>query len=210
MTSSTEEMNDMEFHPVSMDRWADLTAFFEQHGNTNYCWCMRWRLKSTHFKQLTAAGRRSQLASMVQANSPIGVLGYLQGQPVGWCSIAPRETYTILEGSTILKRIDHLPTWSVVCFFVDPGLRGHGLPVKLLIAAVSYAVSLGATIIEGYPVEPDQSYRFMGSTSIFQQADFREAGVAKNGRRIVRYFASQPPVDRPTSLPKGPQVNPKP
>jgi GNAT superfamily N-acetyltransferase len=191
MASSTEAMNDLEFHPVSMDRWADLIAFFEQHGNTNYCWCMRWRLKSTKFKQLTAAGRRSELASMVQANVPIGVLGYLQGQPVGWCSIAPREAYALLEGSTTLKRIDNLPTWSVVCFFVDPGLRGQGLPVKLLQAAVTYAVSLGATIIEGYPVVPDQSYRFMGSPSVFKQAGFREAGVAKNGRRIVRYFADE-------------------
>ena len=191
MSFSIEAMNDLEFHPISIDRWADLTAFFKQHGNTNYCWCMRWRLKSMQFKQLSAAERRNKLESLVQANIPIGVLGYRQGKAVGWCSVAPRETYTLLEGSTTLKRIDNLLTWSVVCFFVDPSLRGQGIPVKLLQAAVSFAVSQGATVIEGYPVEPNQSYRFMGSPSIFEQAGFREVGMAKNGRRIVRYFADE-------------------
>jgi len=191
MPSSTEAMNGLEFHPITIDRWDDLAAFFEQHGNPNYCWCMRWRLKSTEFKQLNAAKRRNKLASLVRANIPIGVLGYHQGKPVGWCSIAPRETYALLEASTTLKRIDNLPTWSVVCFFVDPGLRGQSLPVKLLKAAVTYAVSQGATIIEGYPVEPDQSYRFMGTPSVFEQAGFREAGIAKNGRRIVRFYVDE-------------------
>ncbi len=107
MPSSTEAMNDLEFHPVTLDRWGDLTAFFEQHGNPNYCWCMRWRLKSTEFKQLNAAKRRNKLASLVQANIPIGVLGYHRGKPIGWYSIAPRETYALLEGSTTLKRIDN-------------------------------------------------------------------------------------------------------
>ena len=191
MSSSIEVLNDLEFHPISIDRWADLTAFFERHGNTNYCWCTRWRLKSMQFKQLPAVERRNQLASLVQADIPIGVLAYRQGKAVGWCSVAPRETYALLEGSTTLKRIDNLPTWSVVCFFIDPGLRRQGLPVKLLRAAVSYAISQGAKIIEGYPVEPNKSYRFMGSPSIFEQAGFREVGTAKNGRRIVRYFANE-------------------
>lgn len=184
-------MNDFEFHPVTVDRWAALAAFFAGHGNPNYCWCMRWRLKSKEFKQLNSAGRRDKLASLVQASAPIGVRGYHRGKPVGWCSIAPRETYALLENSRTLKRIDDLPVWSVVCFFVDPALRGQNLPLKLLQAAVSYAVSQGARIIEGYPVEPDQSYRFMGSPAVFEQAGFREVGRAKNGRQIVRYFASE-------------------
>lgn len=184
-------MNELEFHPVTIDRWPDLAAFFEQYGNPNYCWCMRWRLKSTDFKQLNSANRRNRLESLVQENIPIGVLGYHQGKPVGWCSIAPRETYTLLERSRTLKRIDDRPTWSVVCFFVAPSMRGQGLSVKLLQAAVTYAISQGATIIEGYPVEPDQSYRFMGSPSAFEQVGFREVALARNGRSIVRFVVDK-------------------
>ncbi len=55
---------------------------------------------------------------------------------------------------------------------------------------MAYALAQGAMIIEGYPVEPDQSYRFMGSPVVFEQAGFREVAIAKNGRRIVRFIAA--------------------
>jgi GNAT superfamily N-acetyltransferase len=184
-------MHELVFHPASVDRFSDLVAFFAQHGNPNYCWCMRWRLKSTDFQKMKSRERRETLQALVQNTIPIGVLAYDQSQVVGWCSVAPRETYPLLEGSTTLKRIDNLPVWSVVCFFVAPHLRRQNVPLNLLQAAVQYALSQGATIIEGYPVEPDKSYRFMGSPSTFAQAGFREAGRAKNGRSIVRFLADE-------------------
>lgn len=184
-------MPNLTFNPVSKDTFSDLAAFFEQHGNPNYCWCMRWRMKSTEFQKAKSKERRSKLQFFVENNIPIGVMAYHQDKVVGWCSIAPRETYTLLESSTTLKRIDSLPVWSVVCFFIDPNLRSQNLPVKLLQAATKYAFSQGATIVEGYPVEPDKSYRFMGSPSTFEKAGFQEAGIAKNGRKIVRLYSGK-------------------
>lgn len=191
MPSAKKEMPDLEFHPVTADRWHDLASLFERHGNPGYCWCMRWRLKSAEFMRLKSAGRRNRLETLVKGNVPVGILGYLKGQPIGWCSIAPRENYTLLERSISLSRIDDLPAWSVVCFFVDRKVRGQALSVKLLQAAVAYATSRGATIVEGYPVEPGKSYRFMGSPSIFAKAGFRAVAVARNGRRIVRFVVGQ-------------------
>lgn len=190
MQLSQEELKDLEFHPVSKERWNDLETFFHGQGNANYCWCMYWRLKSTEFKQLSSEERQEKMKALVQANTPVGILGYRQGEPVGWCSIAPRETYAHLESSTTLTRIDDLPTWSVACFVVDPGMRGKGLPTALLRAGIDYAASKGATVIEGYPVGRDDPYRFMGSQEAFAQMGFREAAVAKNGRRIVRFHTN--------------------
>jgi GNAT superfamily N-acetyltransferase len=119
----------------------------------------------------------------VKSGTPVGLLAYREGQPVGWCSIAPRETYERLENSKMLKRIDDEQVWSVVCFFVKRSERGQGLPVRLLRAAVAYAVSHGARVVEGYPVEPGKSYRFMGSPLVFKQAGFLRPG--RNGRAIV-------------------------
>lgn len=77
-------MNDLEFQPVTAERWPDLAAFFEQHGNPNYCWPkgMRWRLKSAEFRQLKSGQRRERLEALVQQNVPVGIPGYRRGQPV--------------------------------------------------------------------------------------------------------------------------------
>jgi GNAT superfamily N-acetyltransferase len=190
MPSSKQEEPSLEFHPLTANRWCDLASLFEHHGNPGYCWCMTWRLSSGQYKQLDSTGRQKALEALVKTGTPTGILAYFDGQPVGWCSIAPRETYTRLEASTTLKRIDDLPTWSVVCFFVNRSVRGQGLSVKLLQAATAYAISRGARIIEGYPVAPHESYRFMGSPSTFKKVGFQVAATAGNGRQIMRFVVS--------------------
>lgn len=178
--------SDFEFHPLTIECWPDLVKLFEHHGNPGYCWCMTWRATSADYKQLDSTGRKRALHSFVQSHIPIGILAYHDDEPVGWCSIALRETYARLEKSTALKRIDDQPVWSVVCFFVRRDMRGQGLALQLLRAAVDYAASQGAHIVEGYPVEPGQSYQFMGSPAIFKAAGFHEVARAKNDRPIVR------------------------
>jgi len=198
MPSLKQEMPVLEFHPVTADRWSDLVSLFEHHGNPGYCWCMLWRMISSDYRQSDSTGRRNALASLVNQGIPIGILVYLNDEPAGWCSIAPRETHPRLEHSTTLKRIDDLPVWSVVCFFVNRKLREQGLSLRLLQVAVAYAISQGAKIIEGYPVEPHKkdeegnlqpvtSYRFMGSVSTFKKAGFLDASITAKGRRIMRF-----------------------
>jgi len=190
-------MSELEFHPLIADRWGDLVSLFEQHGNPGYCWCMLWRLPSSVYRQLDSSQRRNALHTLVNSGAPTGILAYLDGEPVGWCSVAPRATYLRLERSRTLKRIDDLPTWSVVCFYINRKLRHQGLPVKLLQAAVDYAIAQGAEVVEGYPIErhrdqagnwqPIASYRFMGSVSTFEKAGFQPAAIAGGGRRIMRF-----------------------
>ncbi len=201
MPSSRQATSIAEFHPLTTERWPDLLALFEHHGYPGSCWCMWWRLSSSQYNQLDAPGRKNGLKSLVKTGTPLGILGYLDDEPAGWCSVAPRETYLRLERSTTLKRIDTLPVWSVVCFYVKRQAQGQGLTLKLLQAAVAYARSQGAEIIEGYPVElqHDESGRwqgvglsgwYMGSVSTFQKAGFREVAVTEQGRRIMRWVMS--------------------
>jgi hypothetical protein len=123
---------EFQFRPVTIANWPDLVAFFRQHGKPNYCWCMRWRLRSSEFRQLNSAGRKDKMEELIRTNTPVGILGYYHDEPVGWCSIAPRETYRLLENSTSLKRIDRLAVWSIVCFFVDRAFRNTGFSLHLL------------------------------------------------------------------------------
>jgi acetyltransferase (GNAT) family protein len=181
----------LEFHPVTRDRLADLARFSERHGKFRYCSCMRWRMRSSQFGRSTKQSRVAALDQLVRAGMPIGVLAYLDGEPVGWCSVAPRETYEALERYRALPRIDHLPVWSVVCFFVDSRIRRNNATLGLLQAAAAYACSQGAEIIEGYPVEPGpRLYTYMGSPGIFREAGFRDVTPSGQPRQVMRYFAN--------------------
>ena len=103
------------------------------------------------------------------------------------------QEFSTLERSRILKPVDDQPVWSVVCFFVKRPSRRQGLTVQLLKAAVEYAKSNGAKIVEGYPVEPREGaspdvFVWTGLASAFKQAGFVEVLRRSETRPIMRYF----------------------
>jgi GNAT superfamily N-acetyltransferase len=148
---------------------------------------MRWRVTSADYQRSTTESRAATLEELVRKGTPVGVIAYVDGDPVGWCSIAPRDTYAALERSQALPRVDDAPVWSVVCFFVARRVRRQGLTLGLLKAAVEYARSQGAEIVEGYPVEPgSRLYTYMGSPSTFRRAGFHDVTPAGRARRVMR------------------------
>jgi GNAT superfamily N-acetyltransferase len=182
----------LEFHPVTHDRLPDLERFSGEHGKFRYCSCMRWRMTSSRFKESTARERAAALAGLVLGGTPVGILAYAQDRPVGWCSVAPRETYEGLARYKVLPRLDDEPVWAVVCFFIDREFRRRGSTRGLLGAAVGYAVSSGASIIEGYPVAPNSGlYTYMGSPATFGAAGFVDVTPPGRERRVMRYVAGK-------------------
>ncbi len=122
----------------------------------------------------------------------MGILAYVDGVPVGWCGIAPRETLPALDRSRILQRVDDRPVWSVHCFFVARPFRRRDLTARLLRAAVDYAGIKGAQIVEGYPVAPRNPtmpdvFAWTGLLSAFEGAGFVEVARRSETRPIVRY-----------------------
>lgn len=177
----------MEFHPVTEERLVELTRFSESHGKFRYCSCMYWRMERAEYKASSRDIREDTLLRMVTEGIPVGVLAYSEGEPVGWCSVAPRSTYAALERYRKLPRVDDSPVWSVVCFFIDSRFRRQGLTLRLLEAALDYARSQGATIVEGYPVEPgSRSYTYMGSPHTFERAGFKDVTPPDAQRRVMR------------------------
>jgi GNAT superfamily N-acetyltransferase len=178
----------LRFHPVTSERIADLRRFLEQHGKFRYCSCMRWRMRSSEFSASAKDDRVLALERLVRAGRAVGVLAYAGREPIGWCSIAPRDSYAGLERYRALPRIDDCPVWSVACFFVASKFRRQGVTLGLLQAAVSYARSRGAEIVEGYPVEPDSGlYTYMGSPTAFRAAGFRDVTPVGQARLVMRH-----------------------
>jgi GNAT superfamily N-acetyltransferase len=155
---------------------------------------MWWRLSRAEFDRQNAAERRAGLKGLVDSGQPPGILAYAGDEPAAWVSIGPRESFASLERSRTLKRVDDRPVWSIVCFFVAKAFRGQGLMVALLRGAVAYAVSQGAQIVEGYPVDPGEervdggSTGFVGLISAYRRAGFVEVARPTERRAVMRHY----------------------
>ena len=133
---------------------------------------------------------RRAMKALVDAGTVPGLIGYEDGVPVSWVSLAPREEYPKLLRSPIMKPVDDRPVWSIVCFFVDRNARGRGLSERMLRAAVDHARSCGARLVEAYPVDKDErsdpDSMFFGAKSMYDRAGFREVARRRPARPVVR------------------------
>lgn len=154
---------------------------------------MWWRLARSEFERRKGAGNRRAMRTIVASGRVPGLIAYVDGVPAGWCSVAPRDDYPVLGRSRVLRRVDERPVWSVVCFFIARSHRRTGLAVRLLEGAVSYAREKGASIVEGYPVEPrtvpmPEAFAYTGIASMFRKAGFVEAARRSATRPVMRRY----------------------
>ncbi len=172
------------YRGVDSETWDDLVRLFTARGGPKYCWCMVWRSMPPGESRSDRDAKRSALDERVRDGVPMGILGYADGEPMAWCSIAPRDTYRRgLAGAA--SGGDGV--WSIACFFVPRRLRGQGATRCLIAAAVEFAREGGARTVEAYPPEPGSpSYRFMGSVSSFLESGFREVDTVGTRRRVMR------------------------
>lgn len=181
------------FKPLTVDTWKSFEKLFGPRGACGGCWCMTWRLLKNEYDVSKGEGNKMKMKKLVTRNDAIGIMAFDGEVPVGWCAIAPREKYVRLEKSRTLKPIDDKPVWCVSCFFIEKSYRKKGLSVPLLKAAIEYAGTFGARIIEGYPVDPKENkmpdvFAWTGILSSYLKAGFIEQERNSASRPIVRYF----------------------
>ena len=132
------------------------------------------------------------MKKIVERKEPVGVIGYVDGIPAGWCAVAPREKFVRLENSRVLKRIDDKPVWSVTCFFIAKPFRRKGLSTQLIKGALTFCKQNKVKIVEAYPIEPKKNnmpevFAWTGFSSAFLKAGFKEAARFSPTRPIMRY-----------------------
>jgi RimJ/RimL family protein N-acetyltransferase len=171
------------FGEVTQGSRADFEKLFEAKGGPRYCWCMAWRAIANR-EHAWNDERKAGIVGMIEAGTPVGILAYCDGEPAGWCSVAPRETYRRLSRQ---QDDSEQGIWSIVCFYLPRALRGRGLAAALLGAAVKHAFEKGAQTVEAYPVDKaSPSYTFMGFRKTFEAAGFQEVGRAGTRRYVMR------------------------
>ena len=158
----------------AVGRWDDFASLMvPRKPGGRGCVCIAYRNSS-----LDMPGRIAHMRSLCESEPGPGVLAYVDGQAAGWCSVAPKSTHRALVNSRTIPHVDDEGAWSVVCFVVRPGFRRRGLMHRLLDGAVEHARAMGATVIEGYPVDPggtrvDQTSGYVGTVGLFEAHGFR-------------------------------------
>jgi GNAT superfamily N-acetyltransferase len=170
-----------ETHPVTPDRFEDFADVINRTRRTNHCWCLSHRLRAGEINQLGDGNREQAMRRLCERVHPPGVVTYRDGEPVGWCNIGPRTEITRLTGSRLIRPIDDMPVWSIVCVVVRSGHRRQGVTAPLLEGAVCYAASHGAPAVEAYPVDPagrmNLTMAFVGTRAMFDRAGFQVVGT---------------------------------
>lgn len=149
------------------------------------------RLARADYVRGKGAANRRAFRRLVSAGPPPGVLAYVDGEPAGWCSIAPREGLERLQRSRVMGAVDGRPAWVVTCFFIPRAHRGRGLAVSLLRAAVALAARHGGRLVEGFPHDPKGAkppgiFVWTGLARTFQRAGFREVARRSPTRPVMR------------------------
>ena len=182
-------------HPVTAERFDAFADVINPYRRDTHCWCLSHRLQAKQIDELGDGSRESAALALARRPDGFGVVTYRDDVPVGWCHIAPRAEIPRLARSKLIRPIDDLPVWSIICVVVRSGHRRKGVTEHLIEGAVSHAAAQGAPAVETYPVDPtgrmDLTMAFVGTRSMFEACGFEVVGqtdavASKMPRLIMR------------------------
>lgn len=148
---------------------------------------MHWRRPDGGF--LDERDNRDRFAQIADDGPPPGLVGYVNGEALGWVQVGPRADFPTLGRSRLFKPVDDVEPWTINCFVVRAGRRSQGIGRGLLAAAIAYARALGAGVIEAYPVDGPRSSAvdyYTGTWAMFAEHGFVEVLRRNDTRPIVR------------------------
>jgi GNAT superfamily N-acetyltransferase len=188
--------------PANQASREDLGLIFGTRGEPGHCQCQWFQHPGKSFAGLTDEERADRLRVATacgnpQAGATSGLVGYLAGEPVGWCAVEPRTAYPRLRTSRVPwssreEDKDDESVWAVVCFVTRTGYRRRGISRALALAAVDFARERGAEALEGYPMLLPEGKAamwgemYVGSRSIFANAGFTEISHPTPRRLVMR------------------------
>jgi GNAT superfamily N-acetyltransferase len=191
----------MEIRPVDSNSVGDLGKLFGTDKSAAGCWCMWFIIPVKDYHAAGGSGNEASFRRLLAASDrPMGVIGYDDDQPTGWCAAGPRSRYargikTPTYGVRDTSEDDSV--WLIPCLFVRKDRRQTGLSDLLVNAAVGLAKENGATAVEAFPLsgtERRSKDTQVGFESAFSRCGFVPIGRPSSSRVMMRLELSP---DRP-------------
>ncbi|MFF2485632.1 GNAT family N-acetyltransferase [Microbacterium sp. NPDC058062] len=189
-------MANITIEPATADRFADAQHALSGGGDGHGCQCQWWMITNAEWQKTSQERREGMLRDEMDAGPPPALIAYVDGEAAGWVRIGPRTKQVRIGRTRNFTDASQEPwdddsVWSVSCFVVRKEHRQQGLNAKLLDAAIDYARTSGARVIEAYPLDLDAGKKipvndlFHGVLSTFEEAGFREVARPKPHLAIV-------------------------
>jgi GNAT superfamily N-acetyltransferase len=170
--------------PLPKDHVADAERVFASNPDSSGCFCMWFIIPVAQYHAGSQAANHQRFLELVQESaSPIGLIAYIAGEPVGWCAAGPRSRFTrALKVPSFKGRnpSEDDSTWLVPCFNVLQDYRRQGVSEALLSGAVELARAQGATAIEGFPFA--KGAKLGRESMVGLEAAFEACGFAASRR----------------------------
>ncbi|HKF77138.1 MAG TPA: GNAT family N-acetyltransferase [Candidatus Dormibacteraeota bacterium] len=144
--------------PLTSERLNDFLDLFDNRAFADnpswaWCYCYNFRFAGGEAEGIgrTAADNRRDMGDAIVRGRAHGLLAYVDGRAVGWCSACPKSEMPGLVGR------DWMPPEAdrvgiIGCLVVAPQYRRHGIARLLVEAAGEYLAGLGCRVAEAYPL----------------------------------------------------------
>ncbi|MGH3546410.1 MAG: GNAT family N-acetyltransferase [Mycobacteriales bacterium] len=180
--------------PLTPQSWEDFETVMGSRGGARGCWCMHWRLSISEWMENKGEGNKAAMRALTEHDTPPGVVGYLNAEPVAWCAFGDSSDFPRMQRSALLKPVDDEPVVSLTCLLIKKDHRGEGLSAALITVVCDYLAETSQTrTVEAYPVEPPDGRKagtdtaMTGIASAFADAGFTEVARPKRDRPIMRF-----------------------
>jgi GNAT superfamily N-acetyltransferase len=176
---------DLDVERLTRDREGDFAAFMGREADGAWCWCAAWWTPTWDgFGDRTSEQNHALRESLFADGIHDGYLAYVEGAPVAWMQVGPRDRLTKVGQSYRLTPEDGV--WAVTCVNVLSAYRGRGLARRFLAAVLEDVRAQGVKAIEGYPrpgTDHEPGEVWTGPEGLFVGAGFTE--VSRSARRAV-------------------------
>lgn len=188
-------MAEVTIQDATAERLDDVVHALTGGGDGAACSCQWWMMPNSRWQQTPRDERADMLRDELIAGPPPGLVAYVDGAAAGWVRIGPRPPQVRIGRTRAIaaatsEPLDDDTVWALSCFSVRREHRGAGLTARLLDAAIAYARTHGARVIEGYPVDTtvgtaSSDALYHGALSTFLQAGFVELDRCGGNRALV-------------------------
>jgi uncharacterized protein YndB with AHSA1/START domain/GNAT superfamily N-acetyltransferase len=176
-----DRVGDVDVRPLAPERLDDFLDLFDNRAFADnpswracYCFNFRFAGDDAAAAERTGADNRRDMSDAITKSRAHGLLAYVDGRAIGWCSASPKT-----EMVQLMRR-DWMPAEServgvIGCLVIAPQYRRHGVSRRLVAAAGDYLAGIGCTIAEAYPVKEvgSDAHGFYGPLEIYRELGYQ-------------------------------------